>query len=82
MGDLSEQDRRDLAFHMTDWTDDYDAIKAFYDDPENASDEMVNKALGCLVHIPHHLAAAAKLYTGLPVTDVFGIGATSEETAD
>jgi hypothetical protein len=35
--------------------------------------------LGFLAHVPNHLAAASKLLTGIPVTDIFGVGATSED---
>ena len=30
-----------------------------------------------LVHVPAHVAAAGKLITGLPVEDVFNVGAIS-----
>ena len=33
-----------------------------------------------LVHVPNHVAAASKLYTGVPVTDIFHVRATSEDT--
>ena len=80
--DLSGEERRDIAFHMTDWFSDYEELRAFFDDPKNATDQTIENALGMLYHAPHHLAAAARIYTGLPVSDVFGIGATSLETAD
>jgi hypothetical protein len=31
-----------------------------------------------LVHAPNHLAAASKMLTDIPVTDVFGVGALEE----
>jgi hypothetical protein len=34
-----------------------------------------------LIHVPNHLAAAS-LYAGIPVRDIFEVGATNEEDAD
>jgi hypothetical protein len=70
---------RDVAFHMTDWLDDLETFFQFCQEPEAQSSEEVNELLiQFLVHVPNHLAAAAKLYTEMPVTDIFGVGATSE----
>jgi hypothetical protein len=33
-----------------------------------------------LVHVPNHVAAAGRLYTGIPVTDTFGVSATTEDS--
>jgi hypothetical protein len=45
------------------------------------SDAEVSELLiGFLVHVPNHVAAASKLYTDVPVTDIFGVGATSEDS--
>lgn len=74
------QDAEDIAFHMTDWLADFDKLKAFFADPDSmAAEQVARDVLGVLIHMPHHLCAAAKLFTGTPVTDVFGIGAVSEE---
>jgi hypothetical protein len=44
------------------------------------SDAEVDELLRCfLLHVPNHVAAAGKLFTGVPVTDVFGVGAVSED---
>jgi len=70
---------RDIAFHMTDWLDDLSELHAFYTSPDTYSTKQVTDLLmGFLLHVPNHLAAASKLYTGEPVTDVFGIGATTQ----
>lgn len=77
---LSTEFAHDVAFHMTDWLDDFKELLQFYQDPEAPSSEDVSKLLiQFLVHVPNHLAAAAKLYTGFGVTDVFDVGATSED---
>ena len=79
--ELSDAVAHDVAFHMTDWLDDLDAYSRFCADPSSMSDAEVGEMLtGFLVHVPNHLAAAGKLYTGVPVTDIFQIGATSEDT--
>ena len=74
--DYDERARNDIAFHMTDWLDELRALVDWYENPERASDAQVRATLTAfLVHAPAHIAAAAKLYTGYPVTDVFDIGA-------
>ena len=76
-GDLPTEVVDDIAFHMTDWLDDLRELAQFYEAPEGLSPSQVDDLLGrFLVHAPNHLAAAVKLYTGEPVDDVFGIGAT------
>ena len=68
---------QDIAFHMTDWLDDLPALVAFFESPDRYSAREVYDLLGAfLVHAPNHLAAATKLYTGVPLDDVFGVGAT------
>ena len=71
----------DVAFHMTDWLEELDAFCRFCADPNGLTDAEVSELLvDFLVHVPNHVAAAGKLYTGLPVTDIFQVGATSEDT--
>ena len=71
----------DVAFHMTDWLDDLGAYSRFCAEPSKMSDAEVSQLLiSFLVHVPNHVAAASKLYTDVPVTDIFGVGATSEDT--
>lgn len=77
--ELPEATVRDIAFHMTDWLDDLRSLQAFYDAPANLSTKEIEQLLiKFLVHAPNHLAAACKLLTDIPVTDIFGVGATSE----
>jgi hypothetical protein len=79
--ELPEAVANDVAFHMTDCLADLDAYHRFCADPSAISDAEVGRLLTqFLVHVPNHLAAASKLYTDVPVTDVFGVGATTEET--
>ncbi|HEV2695434.1 MAG TPA: hypothetical protein VG347_21240 [Verrucomicrobiae bacterium] len=74
---------KDIAFHLTDWLNDLEAYARFCADPDSMSDEEISQMLtGFLVHVPNHIAAASKLLTGVPVTDIFKVGATSEDTND
>ena len=77
--ELPDSVAHDVAHHMTDWLDDLDAYSRFCADPAKMSDAEVSQLLiSFLVHVPNHVAAASKLYTDIPVTDIFGVGATSE----
>ena len=66
----------EVAFHLTDWLDDLAALNKLYEDPEALPAKDLDRLLlGFLTHVPNHLAAAAKLYADIPVTDVFNVGA-------
>lgn len=68
----------DVAFHMTDWLSDLEACVKFFRAPDDFTPDQVNALLSAfLIHVPNHLAAAAKLYIDSPVSDVFGVGAVS-----
>ena len=78
---MSADDARDVAFHLTDWLEDLAAFSAFVQNPDTPTAEEVDAMLNrFLVHVPNHLAAAAKIYTDFPVSDVFGVGAISDGT--
>jgi hypothetical protein len=80
---ITGQDAEDVAFHMTDWMDDFHWLQRFFADPRGSSAEAVGQQLhSILSHVPHHIAAAKILYTGSPVIDVFGVGAVREESHD
>lgn len=66
---------------MSDWLADLGAYFRFCEDPRSMSDAEIGELLtDFLVHVPNHVAAASKLYTKVPVTDIFGVGATSEHS--
>lgn len=70
---------RDVAFHLTDWLDDLERLQRFYAEPEGGEPgEIADLLLQFLLHVPEHVAAAKKLATGFPVTDVFEVGALEE----
>ncbi|WP_172202811.1 hypothetical protein [Niveibacterium sp. COAC-50] len=80
--ELTVDAARDVAFHMTDWLSDLSAFVAFCEAPESHTAEQVNELLRAfLLHAPNHIAAAAKLYAGYPVSDIFGVGAVRESAA-
>jgi hypothetical protein len=65
---------KDIAFHMTDWLEDMSELANFYSAPDTYSSEQIEKLLlKYIFHVPNHLAAAHKLLTSEPLTDVFGV---------
>jgi len=77
--DMKSEAIDDAVFHMTDWLSDLNAWHSFCKSPESLSkDELQNLLMEFLVHVPAHVAAAGKLVTGLPVEDVFKVGAVSD----
>lgn len=80
---LDAEEAWDISFHLLDWLYDLEQLVAFYGDPEKYSNKEVKWILtNFLVHAPNHLAAASKLYTGFPVSDVFGVNAIFEIDPD
>ncbi|MBI5646780.1 MAG: hypothetical protein HY962_07590 [Ignavibacteriae bacterium] len=68
----------DICFHMTDWRSDLEMLASFFDAPNRYTDDEVVELLYIfLVHVPNHVAAAAKLLCGIPVEDIFDVGAVS-----
>jgi hypothetical protein len=76
---LSEIVAHDVAFHMTDWLGDFKELVKFFEFPESLTVEEVDSLLlRFLIHVPNHLAAAAKLYADTPVADIFSVGAVEQ----
>ena len=72
---FGEETSSDIAFHMTDWASDAAFITAFLLYPERFNAEEIRDGVtNFLVHVPNHVAAAAKLH-GYPIQDVFEVGA-------
>lgn len=79
--ELSEDAAQGVAFHLTDWLDDLRAYQRFLEAPTSLSDrEVVDVLLALLIHVPEHVAAAAKLCLGTSVSDVFGVGAVASRS--
>ena len=75
--------RHDIAFHMTDWLADLGKWHAYCQSPETLdADQTAELLVEFLVHVPNHLAAASKLMTGIPVMDIFEVGAVAIEDQD
>lgn len=80
---ITGQQADDVAFHMTDSMDDFRWLQRFFTNPtEFDPSDAGARLFQILSHMPNHAAAAAMLYTGEPVRDVFGIRAVREETHD
>jgi hypothetical protein len=80
--ELGPEAARDVAFHMTDWLHDLSAYAEFCRDPDSYTHEQVNELLlALLIHVPNHLAAAAKLYADFPVSDIFNVGAVGPNSS-
>ena len=78
--ELPESVANDVAFHMTDWLSDLEAFYQFCKSPAEFSNEQLSDLLmDFLVHVPNHVAAAGRLYSGIAVTDVFNVGATKND---
>lgn len=76
--ELSPERARDVAFHMTDWLDDLQRYVKFCENPDSYGPEEVDELLlAFLGHVPNHIAAAAKLYADMPVSDIFAVGSTT-----
>jgi hypothetical protein len=76
--ELAPEVASNVAFHMTDWLDDLATYVRFCQNPGEFTSAQVNELLlAFLVHVPNHVAAAAKLYADFPVADIFSVGAVS-----
>ena len=72
--------RKEIAFHMTDCLGDLRKWQSFCDDPNSMDSKQVEALLTAfLLHVPNHLAAASKLMLGVPVADIFEVGALSND---
>ena len=79
----SPEVRHDIAFHMTDWLSDLQEWHSFCESPESLEPDQISDLLiRFLVHVPNHLAAASRLMTGIPVTDIFDVGAVATDDED
>lgn len=70
---LSDKERRDLAFHLTDWESE---LRVFLDalDGKLADDKACKAIRSFLSHAPEHIAAAAKILLDLDIEDTFELG--------
>jgi hypothetical protein len=66
----------EVAFHMTDWLDDLNALVDLYSGRTRWTPARVDDVLGdFLVHVPNHIAAAGKVLCDFEVDDIFQVGA-------
>ena len=60
-----------IAFHLTDWSNDAAFLVALHLFPERFSQEEIQEGVtSFLVHVPHHVIAAARL-GGYSTEDIF-----------
>lgn len=80
-GEFSDQEVHDIRFHLLDWFSELEGLVDLCSG--RLSPEAGYEAIEAfLIHAPAHVAAAAKLFTGSPVTDVFEIGAVLADDDD
>lgn len=77
--DIKKKVADDIGFHITDWYDNLEELHLCIKDIKSYDSEKVYQIItDFLIHAPSHIAAASKLMTGDPVTDVFEVGAVKE----
>jgi hypothetical protein len=65
----------DIGFHMTDWLLDVKALIDGYSRIDELTNDQIKEfVLQFLIHVPHHVNAAAKLSGIGKVEDVFEVG--------
>jgi len=70
----------DIAFHMTDWTENLVDLVHLYESPaELSNDQIQDLVIRFLAHVPNHVAAARKLAGLGPIEDVFEVGVLTED---
>jgi transcriptional regulator NrdR family protein len=78
--ELDPKNIDDAIFHMVDWLDDLEKWSQFCKNPESLSaEELGDMVMSFLIHVPNHVAAAGKLVTDISVSDIFSVGATSND---
>lgn len=71
---------RDIAFHMTDWRSDLEAMIKIWEQADRMSDDEISELLyAFLVHVPEHVAAAAKLSGCGSIQDTFNVGVCNSD---
>ena len=74
-----DERREAIVFHLTDWMGDLVTFNQLLSDPDAYDGSEIHQILvRFLTHVPNHLAAASKLFLGVPVTDIFDVGSTTE----
>jgi hypothetical protein len=72
---------RDIAFHMTDWRRDLEAVTKIWEQADQMSDDEITELVHAfLVHVPEHVAAAAKLSDCGSIRDIFDVGVCNPDT--
>jgi hypothetical protein len=81
--ELAPEICKDIAFHMTDWLDDFEELKAvFGPSKELTTKQILETVNGFLIHASNHIAAAKKLAGYGPMEDIFQVGILEEDEMD
>jgi hypothetical protein len=78
--ELAPEVCRDIAFHMTDWLEDYEELAKVFDMSKELSTQQVQEIVAqFLIHASNHIAAAKKLAGYGPMEDIFQVGILEED---
>ena len=72
---LSKAEAEEAAFHFTDWIAELHNLNMLFASVRWNSDQAQRCLIDFAVHAPAHLAALYRIIMGIPLEDVFGIGA-------
>lgn len=73
---IEEDTSAEIAFHLTDWIDDLESIRAVFDVNNELTKEEISATIHqFLAHVPNHIIAATTLIGYGPIEDVFNVGA-------
>ncbi len=72
--DLSEDEAREGAFHLTDWYGDLVKLYKLYESESWDPDHAIKIIIKFVNHAPAHMVAAYRTIWGEPLEDVFAIG--------
>jgi len=72
---ISADSARDIAFHLTDWRSNLEAMTKIWEQADRMSDNEITELLyAFLTHVPEHVAAATKLSDCGSIRDIFEVG--------
>ena len=67
----NKTESHDFAFHMLDWTEDFDRLKELYANPGRLSRKRSDDVFGFLIHATWHIMEAYRLLNGSECVNPF-----------
>jgi len=61
----------EVAFHITDWLDDYQVLLGLLEGGTASEEDIYKASLKLLLHAPEHMVRAAELVTGEKPQGIF-----------